>query len=69
MPYSAQHPLPEKLQRILPLHAQEIYSAVFNHAWKEYADRSNRDEVSHRVAWAAVKKVYEKNESGEWLEK
>lgn len=56
MPYSSSHLLPEKIRNILPLHAQEIYMAAFNHARQEYADRVDRDEISHRVAWAAVKK-------------
>ncbi len=69
MPYSAAHLLPEKLRKILPLHAQEIYMTAFNHAWKEYENRPDRDEISHRVAWSAVKKIYTKDETGEWAKK
>jgi cation transport regulator len=52
-----------------PLHAQEIYRAAFNNAWDEYADRigGTRDEIAHRVAWAAVKKLYQKSPSGDWM--
>jgi cation transport regulator len=67
MPYSTVHDLPEKVRRVLPEHAQEIYLAAFNNAWTEYADRVDRDGVAHRVAWAAVKKIYEKAPGGEWV--
>ena len=51
----------------LPEHAQDIYREAFNSAWEEYKDPSerrgneSREEVSHKVAWSAVEKVYEKN--------
>jgi len=47
----------------LPLHAQEIYLAAFNKAWAEYEARGSdqRERTAHRVAWAAVKRKYEKS--------
>ena len=66
MPYTKLSELPSWVQHVLPKHAQEIYLAVFNSAWKEYTspkDRQteeSREEVSHKVAWAAVKNKYEK---------
>lgn len=66
MPYQSKADLPESVRHVLPAHAQEIYREAFNHAWKEYADPderrddASREEVSHRVAWAAVKKKYTK---------
>lgn len=67
MPFHSPADLPKDLQRILPSHAQDIYVETFNAAWKEYDqpeerkfDRS-REETAHAVAWAAVKKQYEKN--------
>jgi cation transport regulator len=59
MPYSHISNLPESVQNHLPLHAQEIYLKAFNSAWDEY---NHDEEIAHRVAWAAVKKKYVKNE-------
>lgn len=64
MPYKDVNDLPESVKEHLPHHAQEIYRAAFNSAWDEY-DRD--EERAHRVAWAAVKKKYEKDEvTGRW---
>lgn len=56
MPYSSTADLPPAVQRILPLHAQDIYREAFNQAHERYAD----EEIARRVAWAAVKKSYQK---------
>lgn len=73
MPYKSVKDLPERVRENLPEHAQEIYREAFNNAWDQYAkpeDRrgdASREETAHKVAWAAVKKVYEKEEkSGTW---
>ncbi len=73
MPYKTIQDLPERIKNKLPEHAQEIYCATFNHAWSEYEDPDkrryveSRDVVSHKVAWAAVKKKYKKNTmTGKW---
>lgn len=60
MPYLTNADLPVSVQRHLPDHAQSIFREAFNHAWQEYADDLRREEIAHRVAWAAVKKVYTK---------
>ena len=66
MPYRTNADLPEPVKNALPTHAQDIYRDAFNHAWDEYADPEKRrksasqEETAHRVAWAAVKKLYEK---------
>lgn len=66
MPYQSTSELPDSVKNVLPPHAQEIYLAAFNHAWEEYkspqkrATPESREEVAHKVAWAAVKKKYEK---------
>ena len=66
MPYQTLDELPENVKSALPEHAREIYLAAFNNAWEEYRkpeDRrgdSSREEVAHKVAWAAVKQQYEK---------
>ena len=74
MPYGTLKDLPENVQNVLPKHAQEIYRAAFNSAWEEYKDPeerrgdASREETAHKVAWAAVKKEYEK-EGDEWRRK
>ena len=75
MPYSAKKDLPASVRDNLPQHAQDIYKEAYNSAWDEYKDPDDRDgdisreEISHRVAWSAVKNKYEKNDDGEWVEK
>ena len=74
MPYKTLEDLPENVTNVLPKHAQEIYRAAFNNAWDEYKDPderrgdASREETAHKVAWAAVKKEYEK-EGDEWRRK
>jgi cation transport regulator len=76
MPYDKIQDLPDSVRENLPKHAQEIYRSAFNSAWEQYKDSedrrgdSTREETAHQVAWAAVKRKYEKNEqSGRWTEK
>ncbi|HVO14046.1 MAG TPA: ChaB family protein, partial [Alphaproteobacteria bacterium] len=54
--------LPLSVRAHLPAHAQDIYRSAFNSAWRQYrrGDRPN-EEIAHRVAWAAVKKMYRKD--------
>jgi cation transport regulator len=68
LPYATVEDLPPSVQEHLPLHAQEIYRSAFNHAWKEYAARgpTQRESTAHRVAWAAVKRKYEKS-GDQWV--
>jgi cation transport regulator len=75
-PYRTIGELPDNVKDNVPKHAQEIYKEAFNSAWEQYdtpeerrAD-ATREETAHRVAWAAVKQKYEKDEkSGKWKEK
>jgi cation transport regulator len=76
MPYQRLTDLPDSVRDHLPAHAQQIYLEAFNHAWQEYADPQqrrgdiSREETAHKVAWAAVKKRYQKDlASGRWLAK
>ena len=68
VPYESTDALPDSVRRHLPAAAQHIYVEVFNHAWKEYADRPDREAIAHRVAWAAVKKQYLKRGT-QWVRK
>jgi len=60
----------------LPEHAQHIFKKAHASAVKEYEDPGKRregkkesaEEVAHKVAWAAVKKEYEK-EGEKWVKK
>jgi len=58
--------LPISVQRHLPEEAQDIFRKAFNHAWAQYSGHPRREEIAHRVAWAAVKNAYVKIGS-EWL--
>lgn len=75
MPYDNNNELPDNVTSNLPSHAQTIYRKAFNSAWDEYQDpekrrgNTDREETAHRVAWAAVKDVYHKDENGHWVEK
>lgn len=67
MPYRKLDDLPESVREHLPQHAQEIFRAAFNSAWDEY---SHDEERAFRVAWAAVKHEYERDENtGQWQAK
>ncbi|KIG18721.1 Cation transport regulator chaB [Enhygromyxa salina] len=66
------------MQNSLPAHAQDIYREAFNSAWDQYKEREDRrdaddsrEETAHKVAWAAVKKKYEKpkDSSEKWRAK
>jgi cation transport regulator len=60
----------------LPEHGQEIYKEAHASALKQYQNPQKRrggkkqsaEEVAHKVAWAAVKKKYEKR-GDRWVEK
>lgn len=74
MPYDRKSELPESVQKNLPKHAQDIYKEAYNSAWDEYKDpdyrrgNDSREEVAHKVAWAAVKKKYTKKDD-KWVKK
>lgn len=67
--------MPYSVKDHLPAHAQDIYKEAFNHAYEEYKSPSarrdpseSREQVAHKVAWAAVEKKYHKKE-GKWVKK
>jgi cation transport regulator len=68
MPYASNDDLPESVRRLLPDHAQDIFREAFNNAWRTYGARepARREEIAHRIAWAAVKKRYHKI-GGRWV--
>jgi len=75
IPYKNISDLPKPVRDHLPKHAQEIFKEAFNSAWSEYIDpdkrrcRDSREEVSYKIAWAAVKNQYLKGQDGVWHRK
>ncbi len=71
MPYKNLSDLPDSVTDNLPKGAQEIYMEAYNSAHEDYKDPEKRrgkaslEETAAKVAWAAVKKKYEKSE-GKW---
>ena len=55
MPYIVSKP-PKRIKK-LPSHAQAIWISTFNSAWKQY---HRNEQKANAVAWAAVKKQYQK---------
>lgn len=62
MSYATIGALPDGIRHHLPFPAQRIYQKAFNSAFHLYFD----EETMHQVAWAAVKKHYEKGSDGNW---
>jgi cation transport regulator len=76
MTYKRKSDLPKQVRDNLPSEAQDIYRKAYNSAWEQYEDPedrrgdASREETSHKVAWNAVKKEFEKDEkSGKWKKK
>ena len=65
MHYKQIDALADSVKNHLPKHAAEIFRAAFNNALEEYRE----EETAFRVAWAAVKRDYEKGEDGNWHKK
>ncbi len=68
MPYAANEDLPDPVRRHLPPHGQSIYREAFNHAWTTHRHDPRQEEIAHRIAWAAVKRLYQKI-GNEWVPK
>ena len=74
MPYDTLEELPKNVRNNLPQQAQEIYKEAYNSAWDHYDDPQDRrddqsqEETAHKVAWSAVKEIYEKKD-GKWQKK
>ncbi|MDP1700260.1 MAG: ChaB family protein [Aestuariivirga sp.] len=60
MPYASNTDLPASVKSHLPEHAQDIFRAAFNHAFESHRGDPRLEEIAHRIAWAAVKRQYEK---------
>lgn len=67
MPYAENADLPPPVRDHLPEHAQDIWRAAFNHAFAAHAGDPRQEEAAHRIAWAAVKRLYVKDGGGRWV--
>jgi len=65
VPYENNTDLPAPVRKRLPKHAQDIYRAAFNAAFERYG--RDREDVAHRIAWAAVKRRYIQRAAGFWV--
>lgn len=68
MPYAVNQQLPDSVRLHLPEHAQDIFREAFNHAYYAHEDDPRQEEAAFRIAWAAVKRRYEKV-GGAWIER
>jgi cation transport regulator len=68
MPYAANADLPPSVRSHLPEHAKDIFREAFNHAYAAHSHDPRQEEAAFRIAWAAVKREYEKI-GDEWVEK
>ena len=66
MPYQNNSELPSSVKGSLPAHAQTIFRKAFNNALKQYDDN---EKTAFKVAWAAVKESYKKDDEGKWVKK
>ncbi len=68
MPYKETKDLPRAVRKYLPHHGQRIFRAVWNAAFEHYGQD---EKTAFRVAWAAVKRCYEKSrateDTGRWI--
>jgi cation transport regulator len=60
MPYASNDDLPSSVRDHFPPHGQAIYRKAFNHAYAAHRGDPRQEEAAHRIAWAAVKRVYVK---------
>lgn len=63
MPYKSNVELPTQLKS-LPAEAQTIFRKAFNASFSKYGEVRAR-----KIAWSAVKNVFEKNKEGKWVKK
>ncbi len=68
MPYATNSDLPASVRNHLPAHAQDIFREAFNHAFAAHESEPDCEERAFRIAWAAVKRSYEKI-GDEWVAK
>jgi cation transport regulator len=60
VPYDVNDDLPPSVRSHLPERAQTIFREAFNHAYAAHTRDPRQEEAAFRIAWAAVKRAYEK---------
>jgi cation transport regulator len=60
VPYQSNEDLPPSIRDHLPDHPQAIFRAAFNAAFEAHSADPRQEEAARRIAWAAVKRSYEK---------
>lgn len=65
MPYNVNEDLPRSITDHLSYEAQTLFRKVFNKAYGQY----DSEIQAFKVAWAAVKKEYVKQDNGMWVKK
>ena len=74
MPYKKKEELPKQVKDNLPQEAQKIFKEAYNNAWDQYKDsgkrrgNESREEAANKVAWAAVKKKFKKQDD-DWVKR
>ncbi len=68
MPYRINSDLPPTVRDRLPEHAQDIFRESFNSAYAAHRNDPRQEEAAFRIAWAAVKRRYEKA-GDRWVER
>lgn len=63
MVYDTTNDLPESVRSTLPKHAQEIYKSAYNSAHESHKNETGTEAAAHRIAWAAVKQKYHKEDN------
>jgi cation transport regulator len=68
MPYTSITELPASVRHVLPTKAQHLFLKVFNEAWTKHRDLpiKEREVVCFKIAWAIIKRSFEKNRIGLW---
>jgi cation transport regulator len=70
MPYGSNSELPESIRSVLPVKAQDIYRGAYNGADSGTCrGREDREACCAAIAWAAVKRLFERGEGGQWRRK
>jgi len=66
MPYTSTTELPASVRHVLPVQALNIFLKVFNDAWTKPRDLpvKEREAVCFKIAWAVIKRSFEKNRIG-----
>lgn len=66
MPYNYPDNVPDKIDG-LPAEAQKIWIVIYNSAYEQYKDNSNREALANATAWAGLKRAGWEQKNGKWV--